>query len=152
MKATMMMNLTTKQPPLAAGGPRQQQQLERNQLLNSSTKIKNVITSLSTQPPCSQSQNNLHLSNSNYPLGLMPLATQIAGHGSEGKSMNSYSILVLELSNQIQFVYKETDLHKFWLRKCTRLALFPIYKKLVRSQVFLGTHLRRTNTKEVMKD
>ena len=98
MKATMMMNLTTKQPPLAAGGPRQQQ-LERNQLLNSSTKIKNVITSLSTQPPCSQSQNNLHLSNSNYPLGLMPLATQIAGHGSEGKSMNSYSILVLELSN-----------------------------------------------------
>jgi len=79
----MMMNLTTKQPPLAAGGPRQQQ-LERNQLLNSSTKIKNVITSLSTQPPCSQSQNNLHLSNSNYPLGLMPLATQIAGHGSEG--------------------------------------------------------------------
>ena len=28
--------------------------------------------------------NNLHL-NSNYPLGLMPLATQIAGHGSEGK-------------------------------------------------------------------
>ena len=94
MKATMMMNLTTKQPPLAAGGPGQQQQLERNQLLNSSTKIKNVITSLSTQPPCSQSQNNLHLSNSNYPLGLMPLATQIAGHGSEGKSNNLYSILI----------------------------------------------------------
>ena len=29
------------------------------------------------------SSNSLHL-NSNYPLGLMPLATQIAGHGSEG--------------------------------------------------------------------
>ena len=29
------------------------------------------------------SNNSLHL-NSNYPLGLMPLATQIAGHGSEG--------------------------------------------------------------------
>ena len=51
-----MMNLTTTQPI-------------QGQLPSS---IKNV-----------NSNNSLHL-NSNYPLGLMPLATQIGGHGSEG--------------------------------------------------------------------
>ena len=84
----MMINLTTKQPlsgPIVASG--QGGQLERNRHnLNSSIKIKNVITSISTQPTSSQNQKNLHLNNSNYHLRLMPLATQIAGHGSEGKS------------------------------------------------------------------
>ena len=65
-----MMNLTTTQPI-------------QGQLPSS---IKNV-----------NSSNSLHL-NSNYPLGLMPLATQIAGHGSEGmKKKIRFSRMIIYL-------------------------------------------------------
>jgi hypothetical protein len=65
-----MMNLTTTQPI-------------QGQLPSS---IKNV-----------NSSNSLHL-NSNYPLGLMPLATQIAGHGSEGmKKIYRFSRMIIYL-------------------------------------------------------